>query len=206
MGLGRATPGICASSPPQFTVAPTCSTKPIDEIVNRRRRQILLAFAVVLKLSRLSKSIGDPELLSVPAVRAERVRGRRGRKVIRTAICILKAFLFRATDDADSVQIIIPQNQVKQEAARYGVRSFFLKTGLIGSFYDCASDIYNRQGLLNAQCLRERTYMSSSSAQIVETDRPEQEILPGLSQLLGPIYEKYEIAFISESCPLQFAS
>jgi Rab GDP dissociation inhibitor len=27
---------------------------------------------------------------------------------------------------------------------------------------------------------------------IVETDRPEQEIAPGL-QLLGPIYDKYEI-------------
>jgi Rab GDP dissociation inhibitor len=29
---------------------------------------------------------------------------------------------------------------------------------------------------------------------VVETDRPEQEIVPGL-RLLGPIYEKYEVVF-----------
>ena len=33
---------------------------------------------------------------------------------------------------------------------------------------------------------------------VVETDRPEQEITPGL-QLLGPIYEKYETAFRQNS-------
>lgn len=34
---------------------------------------------------------------------------------------------------------------------------------------------------------------------IVETDRPEQEIAPGL-QLLGPIYEKYVTVFCENSC------
>src|SRR5712671_3084291 len=55
---------------PQFTVAPTCSTNRSTRLSPTKTAN-LLAFAVVLKLSRLSKSLAT-RATSVPAVRAER--------------------------------------------------------------------------------------------------------------------------------------
>ncbi|KAI0068307.1 rab GTPase activator [Artomyces pyxidatus] len=85
-------------------------------------------------------------------------------KVIR-AICILKHPI-PGTEDSDSVQIIIPQNQVNRRNDIY--------IAMVSSTHNvCAKDVY-----------------VAIVSTIVETDRPEQEIAPGL-QLLGPIYDKF---------------
>ncbi|KAH7885921.1 rab GTPase activator [Phlebopus sp. FC_14] len=85
-------------------------------------------------------------------------------KVIR-AICILKHPI-PGTDNSDSVQIIIPQNQVHRRNDIY--------IAMVSSTHNvCARDVY-----------------VAIVSTIVETDRPEQEIVPGL-ELLGPIYDKF---------------
>jgi len=85
-------------------------------------------------------------------------------KVVR-AICILKHPI-PGTEDSDSVQIIIPQNQVNRRNDIY--------IAMVSSTHNvCAKDVY-----------------VAIVSSIVETDRPEQEIAPGL-QLLGSIHEKF---------------
>ncbi|KAG5647593.1 Rab GDP dissociation inhibitor alpha [Asterophora parasitica] len=85
-------------------------------------------------------------------------------KVVR-AICFLKHPI-PGTDDSDSLQIIIPQNQVGRRNDIY--------IALVSSTHNvCAKDIY-----------------VAIVSTIVETDKPELEIAPGLN-LLGPIHEKF---------------
>ncbi|EEB88616.1 hypothetical protein MPER_13463, partial [Moniliophthora perniciosa FA553] len=85
-------------------------------------------------------------------------------KVVR-AICILKHPI-PGTDDADSCQIIIPQNQVGRRNDIY--------IAMVSSTHNvCAKDVY--------------VAMVST---IVETSTPELEIQAGLA-LLGPVYDKY---------------
>jgi Rab GDP dissociation inhibitor len=85
-------------------------------------------------------------------------------KVIR-AICLLKHPI-PGTDDSDSVQIIIPQNQVNRRNDIY--------IAMVSSTHNvCAKDVY-----------------VAIVSTIVETEHPEQEIAPGL-QLLGPIHDKF---------------
>lgn len=85
-------------------------------------------------------------------------------KVVR-AICILKHPI-PGTDDADSAQIVIPQNQVKR-------RNDIYIACVSATHHVCAKDVW-----------------VAIVSTIVETDRPEMEIAPGL-QLLGPIYDKF---------------
>jgi len=109
--------------------------------------------------------IGDPSYFGAgqPA-ESGKVRVIEDGKVVR-AICVLKHPI-PGTDDSDSVQIIIPQNQVNRRNDIY--------VAMVSSTHNvCAKDIY-----------------IAIVSTIVETDRPEQEILPGL-QLLGPIYDKF---------------
>ncbi|KAF5384981.1 hypothetical protein D9615_001394 [Tricholomella constricta] len=85
-------------------------------------------------------------------------------KVVR-AICFLKHPI-PGTDDSDSLQIIIPQNQVGRRNDIY--------IAMVSSTHNvCAKDIY-----------------VAIVSTIVETDKPELEIAPGLN-LLGPIHEKF---------------
>ncbi|KAF8634476.1 hypothetical protein AX15_000916 [Amanita polypyramis BW_CC] len=85
-------------------------------------------------------------------------------KVVR-AICLLKHPI-PGTDDSDSAQIIIPQNQVGRRNDIY--------IAVVSSTHNvCAKDIY-----------------IAIVSTIVETDKPELEIAPGLN-LLGSIYEKF---------------
>lgn len=85
-------------------------------------------------------------------------------KVVR-AICLLKHPI-PGTDDADSAQIIIPQNQVGRKHDIY--------IAIVSSTHNvCAKDIY-----------------VAIVSTIVETDKPELEIAPGL-RLLGSIHEKF---------------
>lgn len=59
--------------------------------------------------------------------------------------------------------------------------------------FDVAADIYIAMVSSTHNVCAKDVYVAIVST-VVETDRPEQEIIPGL-QLLGPIYEKYEIVF-----------
>jgi Rab GDP dissociation inhibitor len=84
-------------------------------------------------------------------------------KVIR-AICLLKNNI-PGTDESDSVQIIIPQNQVNR-------RNDIYIASVSGSHNVCA-----------------KGYTVAIVSTIIETSTPEREILPGI-QLLGQIIEK----------------
>lgn len=84
-------------------------------------------------------------------------------KVVR-AICFLKHPI-PETGDADSVQIVIPQNQINRQHDVYVA---------------CVSSNHN-------VCPKDM-YLAIVST-IVETDDPEKEIEAGL-QLLGPIHDK----------------
>ncbi|KIY66162.1 rab GTPase activator [Cylindrobasidium torrendii FP15055 ss-10] len=108
--------------------------------------------------------IGDPSYFGAGKADADKVRVVEEGKVIR-AICFLKHPI-PGTEDSDSCQIIIPQNQVNRRNDIY--------VAMISSTHNvCAKDIY-----------------VAIVSTIVETDKPELEIAPGL-QLLGPIHDKF---------------
>jgi len=136
--------------------------KPIDEIVTGDDGK----FVGVRSGSETVKAkqvIGDPSYFG-SASESGKLRVVEDGKVVR-AICFLKHPI-PGTEDVDSVQIIIPQNQVKRRHDIY--------IAMVSSTHNvCAKDVY-----------------VAIVSTVVETDRPEQEIAPGL-QLLGPIYEKF---------------
>ncbi|EIM92141.1 rab GTPase activator [Stereum hirsutum FP-91666 SS1] len=138
--------------------------KPIDEIVTDADGK----FVGVRSGSETVKAkqvIGDPSYFGAGASGENgKPRVLEGGKVIR-AICLLKHPI-PGTDDSDSVQIIIPQNQVNRRNDIY--------IAMVSSTHNvCAKDVY-----------------VAIVSTIVETDRPEQEIAPGLA-LLGPIHDKF---------------
>jgi len=111
--------------------------------------------------------IGDPSYFGgglSGASESGKVRVLEEGKVIR-AICILKHPI-PGTEDSDSVQIIIPQNQV-------GRRHDIYIASVSSTHNVCAKDVY-----------------VAIVSTIVETSRPEREIEPGL-MLLGSIYDKF---------------
>jgi len=136
--------------------------KPIDEIVTDGDGK----FVGVRSGSETVKAklvIGDPSYFGASS-ESGKLRVVEDGKVIR-AICILKHPI-PGTNDADSVQIIIPQNQVNRRHDIY--------IALVSWTHNvCSKDIY-----------------VAIVSTIVETNNPEKEIIPGL-QLLGPIYEKF---------------
>ncbi|KZV77033.1 rab GTPase activator [Peniophora sp. CONT] len=108
--------------------------------------------------------VGDPSYFGAGAGDGGKVRVVEEGKVIR-AICILKHPI-PGTEDSDSAQIIIPQGQVNRKNDIY--------VAVVSSTHNvCAKDVY-----------------IAIVSTIVETDKPELEIAPGL-QLLGPIYDKF---------------
>lgn len=84
-------------------------------------------------------------------------------RVIR-AICVLNGPIPN-TDNADSFQLIIPQNQVKRQ-----------------------HDIYIA-GVSASHNVCDKNYTLAIVSTIIETDNPQEEIMPGL-KLLGPIVDK----------------
>jgi len=106
--------------------------------------------------------IGDPSYFS--GDKDGKLRVVEDGKVVR-AICFLKHPI-PGTEDSDSCQIIIPQNQVNRRNDIY--------IAMVSSTHNvCAKDIY-----------------VAIVSTIVETDKPELEIRPGL-ELLGAIYDKF---------------
>ncbi|GHJ89810.1 hypothetical protein NliqN6_6212 [Naganishia liquefaciens] len=110
--------------------------------------------------------IGDPSYFGAGSDEGQdgKIRVVEEKKVVR-AICILKHPV-PGTDDADSAQIIIPQNQV-------GRKNDIYIAAVSHSHAVCAPNVY-----------------VAIVSTIVETSVPEREILPGL-QLLGTIVEKF---------------
>ncbi|KAG8690970.1 Rab GDP dissociation inhibitor alpha [Ceratobasidium sp. 423] len=107
--------------------------------------------------------IGDPSYF-ITKEEGGKVRVLEDQKVVR-AICLLKNAIPN-TENADSVQIIIPQNQVKRR-----------------------NDIYIAMVSSTHNVCPMGSYVAMVST-IVETDSPEKEIEPGLA-LLGEIREKF---------------
>ncbi|KDQ14429.1 hypothetical protein BOTBODRAFT_32562 [Botryobasidium botryosum FD-172 SS1] len=109
--------------------------------------------------------IGDPSYFGAGASgEGGKIRVVEEGKVVR-AICILKHTI-PGTDDADSVQLIIPQSQVNRKHDIY--------VAMISSTHNvCAKGIY-----------------VAIVSTVVETDKPELEIKAGLD-LLGPIHDKF---------------
>jgi len=109
--------------------------------------------------------IGDPSYFGAGgAADGGKLRVVEDGKVVR-AICILKHPIPN-TDDSDSLQIIIPQNQVNRRNDIY--------IAMVSSTHNvCAKDVY-----------------VAIVSTIVETDNPHLEIVPGLN-LLGAIHEQF---------------
>lgn len=106
--------------------------------------------------------IGDPTYFQQPVNGKDKAR--ETAKIVR-AICLLKHPIPN-TDNADSVQLIIPQNQVGRK-----------------------HDIYIAALSSNHNVLPRDMHLAIVST-IVETDKPELELRPAMD-LLGPISEKF---------------
>ncbi|EJD03818.1 rab GTPase activator [Fomitiporia mediterranea MF3/22] len=138
--------------------------KPIDEIVTDADGKFVGARSGE-ETVKAKQVIGDPSYFGAGETKeGGKMRVVEEGKVVR-AICFLKHPI-PGTDDSDSVQIIIPQNQVHRRNDIY--------IAMVSSTHNvCAKDIY-----------------VAIVSTIVETDKPELEIRPGLD-LLGPIHDKF---------------
>ncbi|KAN0100494.1 GDP dissociation inhibitor [Tylopilus felleus] len=138
--------------------------KPVDEIMTDQDGNFV-GVRSGNEVARAKQVIGDPSYFGAGELaEGGKLRVVEEGKVIR-AICILQHPI-PGTEDSDSVQIIIPQNQVNRRNDIY--------IAMVSSTHNvCAKDVY-----------------VAIVSTIVETNKPEQEIIPGL-QLLGPIYEKF---------------
>lgn len=128
--------------------------KKVDEIIYENGKVVGVRSGE--EIAKCSQVICDPSYAPTKVHKTDRV--------IR-AICLLKGPVPN-TDGGDSVQLIIPQNQVKRK-----------------------NDIYIASVSASHNVCEKNHYLAIVST-IVETDKPEDEILPGLA-LLGPIVEKF---------------
>jgi Rab GDP dissociation inhibitor len=154
--------------------------KPIDEIVTDSAGKFI-GVRSGDETVKAKQVIGDPSYFGAgTSGESGKVRVVEESKVVR-AICILKHPI-PGTDDSDSVQIVIPQNQVNRRNGEH------IPSQLMASFSRCIQDIYIAMVSSTHNVCAKDIYVAIVST-IVETHRPEQEIAPGLS-LLGPIHEK----------------
>ncbi|TDL28113.1 rab GDP-dissociation inhibitor [Rickenella mellea] len=139
--------------------------KPVDEIVTDSNG-MFVGVRSGDETVKAKQVVGDPSYFGAGKATPDggKMRVVEEGKVVR-AICILKHPI-PGTEDSDSVQIIIPQNQVKRRNDIY--------IAMVSSTHNvCSKDVY-----------------IAIVSTIVETDKPELEIRPGLD-LLGPIYDKF---------------
>ncbi|RIA98536.1 GDP dissociation inhibitor [Glomus cerebriforme] len=129
--------------------------KPVDEIVYDANGKVC-GVRSGDEIAKTKQVIGDPSYFH------DKVR--KVGKVVR-AICLLKHPIPN-TDDVDSIQLVIPQNQVNRK-----------------------HDIYIASVSATHNVCAKGYYLAIVST-IVETDKPEEEIKPGLD-LLGPCVEKF---------------
>ncbi|KAG0093487.1 Rab GDP dissociation inhibitor alpha [Podila epicladia] len=139
--------------------------KKVDEIVYEDGKVVGVRSGD--EIAKCSQVICDPSYAPEKVQKVDRV--------IR-AICLLRGPIPN-TENADSFQLIIPQNQVKRK-----------------------NDIYVA-GVSSSHNVCEKNHYLAIVSTIIETDNPQVEIQPGLD-LLGPIVDKFiQIADISE--PIQ---
>ncbi|KAF9502507.1 rab GDP-dissociation inhibitor [Pleurotus eryngii] len=138
--------------------------KPIDEVITDADGKFV-GVKSGGETVKAKQVIGDPSYFGAgKEAEGGKIRVIEEGKVVR-AICILKHPI-PGTDDSDSCQIIIPQNQVNRRNDIY--------IAMVSSTHNvCAKDVY-----------------VAIVSTIVETDKPELEIAPGVN-LLGPIYDKF---------------
>jgi len=137
--------------------------KPADEIITDSDGKFV-GVRSGTETVKAKQVIGDPSYFGAGKSDSGKMRVVEEGKVIR-AICFLKAPI-PGTEDSDSCQIVIPQNQVNRRNDIY--------IAMVSSTHNvCAKDVY-----------------VAIVSTIVETDRPESEIAPGL-QLLGHIQDKF---------------
>jgi len=138
--------------------------KPINEIVTDKDGQFV-GVRSGEEIVKAKQIIGDPSYFGAGKEFEDgKVRVLEEGKVIR-AICFLNHTI-PGTDDSDSCQIIIPQNQVGRRHDIY--------VAMVSSTHNvCAKDVY-----------------VAIVSTIVETNKPEAEIEPGL-KLLGPIFDRF---------------
>ncbi len=136
--------------------------KPVDEIVVDSETGKFVGVRSGEETVKADMVIGDPSYFRSGVAGKDKVR--ETGKVVR-AICILKHPIPN-TDNSDSVQLIIPQNQVGRK-----------------------HDIYI-SGVSSAQNIAAKDFYVAQVSTIVETDKPELELRPGLD-LLGPILDKF---------------
>jgi len=154
--------------------------KPIDEIVTDADGKFV-GVRSGDETVKAKQVIGDPSYFGAGSkLESGKIRVIEEGKVVR-AICFLKHPI-PGTDDSDSVQVIIPQNQVNR---RNGTFQKFLALKLtdLGNI-----DIYIAMVSATHNVCAKDVYIAIVST-IVETDKPELEIRPGLD-LLGPIHQK----------------
>ena len=128
--------------------------KKVDEIVYENGKVVGVRSGD--EVAKCSQVICDPSYAPEKVQKVDRV--------IR-AICLLRGPIPN-TEDVDSFQLIIPQNQVNRK-----------------------NDIYVA-GVSSSHNVCDKDHYLAIVSTIVETNNPEEEILPGLA-LLGPIVDKY---------------
>ena len=158
--------------------------KPIDEIVTDEDGKFV-GVRSREETVRAKQVIGDPSYFGAGKESEGKIRVLEEGKVIR-AICFLNHPI-PGTDDSDSCQIIIPQNQVGRRNGM--ISNLMLSLMNLGAhFVDCPSDIYVAMVSSTHNVCAKDVYVAIVST-IVETENPETEIEPGL-KLLGPIFDK----------------
>jgi len=138
--------------------------KPVDEIITDEEGKFV-GVRSGEEIVKAKQVIGDPSYFGAgKEVEGGKIRVLQEGKVIR-AICFLNHPI-PGTEDADSCQIIIPQNQVGRGNDIY--------IAMVSSTHNvCAKDVY-----------------VAIVSTIVESTNPELEIEPGL-KLLGPVFDKF---------------
>ena len=159
--------------------------KPIDEIITDDDGNFVgvRSGAEIVKAKQV---IGDPSYFGAgKESEGGKIRVLEEGKVIR-AICFLNHPI-PGTEDSDSCQIIIPQNQVGRRNGTGPVMSFPL-TNFDAYLIVCTPDIYVAMVSSTHNVCAKDVYVAIVST-IVETKNPEAEIEPGL-KLLGPVFDK----------------
>jgi Rab GDP dissociation inhibitor len=159
--------------------------KPIDKIVTNEQGKFI-GVRSGGETVKAQKVIGDPSYFIADEESQEvKVRVIEEAKVVR-AICLLTSPI-PGTEDSDSCQIIIPQNQVSRRNGRNPNSIFFL-TNFDAYYAFLCSDIYIAMVSSTHNVCAKNKYVAIVST-IVETAKPEAELEPGL-KLLGNVQEK----------------
>jgi Rab GDP dissociation inhibitor len=160
--------------------------KPIDEIITNEDGKFI-GVRSGEETVKAKQVIGDPSYFGAGQPTEDgKVRVVEDGKVVR-AICFLNHPI-PGTEDSDSCQIIIPQNQVGRRHGGDPNLIFFLTN--FDTYYTCStSDIYIAMVSSTHNVCVKDVYVAMVSTIVETTTNPEAEIEPGI-KLLGPVFDK----------------